>query len=217
MDFVNWAYTESDPALMLFTAARERFGFDLPAGARVLELGCAETDFIERMKRQNPSLDLVGVDVRKDRDPQEWVFVQGDASYQEGAEALRSVALFRPRSFDAIVMLGALEHFGLGFYGDPLNDNGDTDAMRNVSRWLKPDGWCYFDVPYAPQGYRVAENRHFRHYDEPALSERLLVPGLREVARGYSHPEPTAGTWLERPACDRVPYWFVAVLCAKPE
>lgn len=215
---MNWTYTESDPAMMLFTAARERFGLALPANARVLELGCAETDFLERLKRQNPSFDLVGADVRRDRDAHGWTFLQMDAStpganiFSSGYHGMTDRA---PWEFDAIIMLGALEHFGLGYYGDPVHSDGDCLAMLNVWRWLKPGGWVYFDVPYQPQGFRVAENRHFRMYDDRAVSERLIVPGLRELGRAYSEPEPTAGTWVERPTCDKVPYWFVAVHAVK--
>lgn len=206
---VNWTYTESDPALMLFTAARERFWLSLPEGARVLELGCAETDFMERLKRQNPTFDCTGIDVRRDRDATGWTFVQGNAA---NPFALGADQLF---SFDAVVMLGALEHFGLGFYGDDIGEGHDHDAMVCARNWLKPGGFVYFDVPYQPQGFRVAENRHFRMYDDAAVTARLIVPGLREVARVYSEPEPTAGTWVERPGCDKVPYWFVAVHAVK--
>src|SRR4051812_27118371 len=81
---MNWTYDQTDPSVMLFTQARERFGFDLPEGARVLELGCAETDFLERLKKQNPSFDLWGVDVRKDRDANGWTFVHADAASMGG-------------------------------------------------------------------------------------------------------------------------------------
>ncbi len=214
---MNWTYSESDPALMLFTAARERFGLSLPEGARVLELGCAETNFLERLKKQNPSFDLVGMDVRRDRDANGWVYLQADAStsgldvLSAGYEGMSDRA---PWEFDAIIMLGALEHFGLGFYGDPVQDDGDTLTMRNVVRWLKPGGWVYFDVPMQPT-FSVTANRHFRMYSPQAVTERLIVPGLREVARAYSEPEPTAGTWVPEPTCARVPYWFVAVHAVK--
>lgn len=212
---MNWTYTESDPAMMLFTAARERFGLALPDTARVLELGCAETDFLERLKRQNPGFELWGVDARVDREATGWTFWQGDAADQRLFEDATDGTDAAAGAFDAIIMLGALEHFGLGYYGDPVHNEGDCLAMLNVWRWLKPGGWVYFDVPYQPQGFRVAENRHFRMYDDRAVSERLIVPGLRELGRAYSEPEPTAGTWVERPTCDKVPYWFVAVHAVK--
>jgi SAM-dependent methyltransferase len=206
---MNWVYGESDPALMLFTAAHQHFGFSLPEGARVLELGCAETNFLERLKRHNPSFLLWGVDARAEQGREGITttacFYQTDAC---------NPYIFEPEMFDAVLMLGAIEHFGLGFYGDPLNEDGDTRTMENVVRWLKPGGWVYFDVPCQPT-FSITENRHFRMYSPSAITERLLVPGLREIARAYSEPEPTAGTWVPEPQCPRVPYWFAAVLAEK--
>jgi SAM-dependent methyltransferase len=123
--------------------------------------------------------------------------------------------LFPPESFDRIVLLGALEHFGLGFYGDPVDDEGDIKTLQHVERWLRPGGFVYFDVPCQPT-YRVAENRHFRMYAPEDIEARLLWnTGLQEINRAYSLPEPWAGTWCHAPTEDRVPYWFVAVLAQK--
>jgi SAM-dependent methyltransferase len=205
---VNWTYTESDPALMLFTAAKERFGLDCAPDAKILELGCAETDFLERLQAQNPQLRVTGVDCYPQ--PRANV-IAGDAC---------DPMLFEPDTFDAIVLLGALEHFGLGFYGDPIHEhNGEPDgdilAMLNIADWLKPGGWVYFDVPCNPVG-EVKENRHFRVFSPFEVTTRLIGPsGLWEVARAYSHPEPRAGQWVEKPTESMVPYWFVAVHAVK--
>lgn len=203
---MNWTYGDSDPALMLFTASVQRFGLDLPADAKVLELGCAETDFAERLIAANPSVRFWGVDVRRDRDATGWRQIVGSAI---------DPGIVSPGSFDAIVLLGALEHFGLGFYGDPLDEDGDTVTMQNIVRWLKPGGWVYFDVPCNPC-YSVAENRHFRTYSPESVGQRLIVPGLTERARGYSDCEPHAGTWLDGPPeSHQWPYHYVAVVADK--
>ncbi len=206
---MNWTYAESDAGLMLFTAALERFGMDFKPGSRILELGCAETDWLERMARADASFDLVGVDACLQHE-RERVTV-GDAC---------NAGLFEPASFDWIVMLGALEHFGLGFYGDSkyvFDDGecfGDRLAMENVARWLKPGGFVYFDVPCNPVGC-ITPNRHYRVYSPSEVTNRLIVPGLTEVARAYSKPEPDAGTWVDEPTTALVPYWYVAVLAQK--
>jgi SAM-dependent methyltransferase len=200
---MKWIYGESDPAMMLFTAAQTKFRLDCADDAHILELGCAETDFLERFQAQNPSYRLTGVDCYAQ--PRLNV-VSGDACEPD---------LFPPESFDAVVLLGALEHFGLGFYGDPVHEDGDTITMQNIARWLKPGGWVYFDVPCNPTGY-VTENRHFRVFSPEDVTTRLIDPsGLTEVARGYSWPEPWAGTWCEEPKGHLVPYWFVAVHAVK--
>lgn len=202
-----WTYSESDPALMLFTAAMDRFEMSIAPGSHVLELGCAETNWLERMRMCDPTLDLTGVDAREqDRDRHANFRVLQDNACDPG--------ILAPAAFDWVVMLGALEHFGLGFYGDPVVEDGDTRTMQNVVRWLRPGGHVYFDVP-CNTFYRVQENRHFRQYAPASVGQRLIVPGLRERARVYSLPEPDAGTWCPEPTRERVPYHFVAVLAQK--
>jgi SAM-dependent methyltransferase len=201
----RWVYDGADPALGLFTAAVARFGMRFPAHSRVVELGCSESDWLERMARMDPTLDLVGVDAR--------------AQTGRDGLALRQASaldgdLFDEASCDWVVMLGALEHFGLGFYGDPVDPDGDRICLQHVARWLRPGGFLYFDVPCQPT-YRIAENRHFRSYAPDDIQGRLLPPGLMEINRGYSLPEPDAGTWCHEPTFDRVPYWFVAVLAQR--
>jgi SAM-dependent methyltransferase len=203
---ITWVYGESDPAMMLWTAALEAWQMRLPVNARVLELGCAETDFLERLQRLNPQYQVTGIDC----------YPQARANVIAGDAC--DPTLFEPQTFDAIILLGALEHFGLGFYGDPLHLTGDHDcngdilAMQNITRWLKPGGWVYFDVPCNPVGC-IKENRHFRVYSPGDVDQRLLEPtGLIEVRRGYSWPEPNAGAWCDEPTAMLTPYWFVAVL-----
>jgi SAM-dependent methyltransferase len=210
---INWVYQDSDPALMLWTASYQRWGLQWPCERpRILELGCQESDFAERMIRLNPSVSFTGVDVRNGRDATGWTFVQGDARDRE---------MFQAAAFDVIVLLGALEHFGLGFYGDPVDDvpgmvPGDTQTMQNVASWLTPGGWVYFDVPCNPT-FSIADNRHFRTYAPADVQDRLIVPGLTERVRGYSDCEPHAGAWLEGPPeTHKVPYHFVAVVADRP-
>jgi SAM-dependent methyltransferase len=208
---IHWVYGESDPALMLWTASHRRWGLRWPTDRpRVLELGCQESDFAERMVRLNPAVTFTGVDARAGRSATGWTFIQADVRDRE---------LFGAASFDVVVLLGALEHFGLGFYGDPTDgaqQQGDTQTMRNVAYWLAPGGWAYFDVPCNPT-FSVSENRHFRTYAPASVRERLIVPGLVERCRGYSDCEPHAGTWLDgEPTAHKVPYHFVAVVADRP-
>lgn len=203
---MTWTYDQSDPALMLFTAALPKFNMRFPSYSRILELGCAESDWLERMKAADSTFELVGVDARgQQREPNGFELIHANAT---------EPSTFEANSFDWIVMLGALEHFGLGFYGEAGDDFGDVHAMQNVERWLRPGGFVYFDVPCQPT-YRIAENRHFRSYAPATVADRLIPPGLVELNRAYSLPEPHAGIWCQAPVVDRVPYWFVAVLAQK--
>jgi len=199
----RWTYGETDPAIMLFTAALQAWQLPILPGQSVLELGCNETDFLKRLHQADPSLQLTGVDARPhDREPDGYTFVQGNAF---------DVSLFPPASFDWVLMLGALEHFGLGYYGDPQDDDGDLKTVDAAAEWLKPGGCLYFDVPCNPGR---SQTRHFRTYS-PLGARQLTAGYIEELARGYSLPEPHAGTWIPQPVIHRVPYHFVAVWARK--
>lgn len=49
--------------------------------------------------------------------------------------------------FDACLSISSYEHDGLGRYGDPLNPNGDLEAMSELKKYLKEDGLLYLSVP----------------------------------------------------------------------
>jgi SAM-dependent methyltransferase len=49
--------------------------------------------------------------------------------------------------FDSCLSISSFEHDGLGRYGDPLNPNGDLEAMQNMKDVLKPEGVMFLAVP----------------------------------------------------------------------
>jgi len=59
---------------------------------------------------------------------------------------------------DSLSCLHALEHFGLGRYGDPVNYDGYLLGLDNLWKILKKDGKFYFSVPIGPQ--RIEFNAH---------------------------------------------------------
>jgi len=59
---------------------------------------------------------------------------------------------------DSVSSLHAIEHFGLGRYGDPVCWNGHILGMENLARILKVGGKLYFSVPIGPQ--RIEFNAH---------------------------------------------------------
>ena len=61
-------------------------------------------------------------------------------------------------SCDSLSCLHALEHFGLGRYGDPIRPDGHEEALANLARIVAPGGWFYLSVPIGPQ--RVEFNAH---------------------------------------------------------
>jgi SAM-dependent methyltransferase len=59
---------------------------------------------------------------------------------------------------DSLSCLHAIEHFGLGRYGDPVNYDGYLLGLSNLQRILKRSGKLYFSVPIGPQ--RIEFNAH---------------------------------------------------------
>jgi SAM-dependent methyltransferase len=59
---------------------------------------------------------------------------------------------------DSVSSLHAIEHFGLGRYGDPIDVEGHLKGLANIYNLLQPGGTLYFSVPIGPQ--RVEFNAH---------------------------------------------------------
>jgi SAM-dependent methyltransferase len=79
------------------------------------------------------------IDIRPMSEPIEGLgFIQADAT------DLSSIA---DASLESVSSLHAVEHFGLGRYGDTVDPTGASRAMAALSRVLKPGGRLYFSVP----------------------------------------------------------------------
>lgn len=76
-------------------------------------------------------------------------FVRSDATM---------LAQFPDHSVESVSSLHAVEHFGLGRYGDPIDPEACFSAMRALSRVLAPGGRLYFSVPVGRE--RVQFNAH---------------------------------------------------------
>ncbi len=62
---------------------------------------------------------------------------------------------------DSISSLHAIEHFGLGRYGDPIDYNGYLKAIVNITKILKTAGKFYFSVPIGNQRIEFNAQRVF--------------------------------------------------------
>ncbi len=65
-------------------------------------------------------------------------FMQSDAT---------DLANIQDESIESLSSLHAVEHFGLGRYGDPVEPEACFRAMRALARVLRPRGRLYFSVP----------------------------------------------------------------------
>lgn len=81
--------------------------------------------------------------------------VPGLSFIQEDATRLASLAA---DSIPSLSSLHAVEHFGLGRYGDPIDPDGWRRGMEALARVLAPGGKLYFSVPCGRE--RVEFNAH---------------------------------------------------------
>jgi len=155
----------------------------IPEGAKLLEVGAAEADFVTPLKTLRPDLHITIMDQRKfPPRPGADAFVLDD---------LLDPAVFPPASFDVVIACSVIEHVGIGRYDDRKHPDGDTIAMANIKIWLKPDGVLYMDVPYRPKG----ESTAFRQYNEADLQSRV-IKGWTETDREYFAPPHPDGPYV---------------------
>jgi SAM-dependent methyltransferase len=72
---------------------------------------------------------------------------------------------------DSVSCLHALEHFGLGRYGDPVDYAGWRKGLEGLGRLLEPGGTLYLSVPTGER-QRVEFNAH-RVFSLPFLRDAL--------------------------------------------
>ena len=72
---------------------------------------------------------------------------------------------------DSLSCLHAIEHFGLGRYGDPIEYEGHLRGIANLRRMLKPGGTLYLSTPISVR-QRIEFNAH-RVFQLPYLLSLL--------------------------------------------
>jgi len=97
-------------------------------------------------------------------------FVQTDATNMNNIES---------NSIESLSSLHAIEHFGLGRYGDPVDPQGYIKAIREIGRILKKDGNVYFSAPVGKQ--RLEFNAH-RIFDPKYIIELFSGLELKEFS-----------------------------------
>ncbi|MBD3244166.1 MAG: DUF268 domain-containing protein [Chitinivibrionales bacterium] len=92
---------------------------------------------------------------------------------------------------DSVSCLHALEHFGLGRYGDPLQYDGHLRGFANLGRILQPGGALYLSVPIGPQRIEFNAHRVFSvRYLLSLLSDQYTVERFSYVDdRGDMHED----------------------------
>jgi SAM-dependent methyltransferase len=131
----------------------------LPTGARVLDIGGGESTVAF-------SLASLGYDVTV-IEPQGYPFQHPCLTVS--TRPLEEFTVDAP--FDAVVLLSAIEHFGIGHYagGPEPSLDADVEAVALVAGLLAPGGRLVLTTPYGPAAINDLE----RTYDRAGI-ERLL-------------------------------------------
>lgn len=83
---------------------------------------------------------------------------------------------------DSISSLHAIEHFGLGRYGDPIDYFGYLKAIDNIAKILILGGNFYFSVPIGPQRIEFNAHRVFSlNYLKEILSKEFKIASFSFV------------------------------------
>ncbi|HWN11862.1 MAG TPA: DUF268 domain-containing protein [Pyrinomonadaceae bacterium] len=89
---------------------------------------------------------------------------------------LMEEALIPDAYCDSISSLHAVEHFGLGRYGDAVHYEGHIIGLKNIYRMLKPGGKFYFSVPFGSQRIEFNSQRVFSmSYLMGMLGDRFAI------------------------------------------
>jgi SAM-dependent methyltransferase len=214
----------SYPRLIEFSSVMQRIAPHAGDTRTFLDIGSPKLPFLLLAHRSRAT--VYATDIRP-------YFIRSSRYFVEclglGAELGRRIFLetqdatqlsYPDAMFDAIFSISVIEH---------IPGDGDSRAMREIARVLKPGARVSITVPFAASGYRetyvgrdVYERRrqaaepvfYQRHYDQPALYDRLIDPsGLRIVAVDY-FGEP--GLKFER-LWNRIPMgWKLPLLWAQP-
>lgn len=180
-------------------------GAGLPAGARVLDVGCGDGFHLDLLRRHGPpGWDLIGVDT----DPR-----AVEAARRRGLQvelATIEEAMIEPGSVDLALCIQTIEHVA-----DPVA------LLRAVGRVLKPGGRLYLitDSTDSPD-FALAKGRHWGGYHFPrhwylfnrASMRRLAERSGLQVERLGTTTSPVNWTYSVRNWLDDwgAPRWLVA-------
>lgn len=157
-------YKNIDPELDVFI-----YNFDMPEGSTILEVG-AHDNPVSIMLAES-GFKVHGVDLR-----------EYDCGTHENYTHHMMNFLQLPQefikkyvgTFDAVICVSAIEHFGLGTYSDKTyNPYADVAATINIYNLLKEHGYFYLTTPF---GGRYMEVRpHWKVYDFAELFYRFGI------------------------------------------
>lgn len=91
-------------------------------------------------------------------------------------------------SIESLSTLHAVEHFGLGRYGDPIDPEACFKAIKALQRVIMPGGRLYFAVPIGPEDKCIFNaNRVFNPYTISDSFDRMSLQHFYHItSKGIS-------------------------------
>jgi SAM-dependent methyltransferase len=136
-------------------------------GGVMLDIGCHGSEYLPEMAARTNR--AYGLDIEQ-------------VPHVDGVQMVRGDVMnppLKPRSFDVIVSISAIEHIGCDFYGQIPSEDADMTAMQQIRELLRDDGRLLISVPYG----RGATHAWFRVYDAYRLQR--LLQGFRPLSIRY--------------------------------
>ncbi len=118
---------------------------------------------------------VVMIDVRPlSVDVERLDFIQADATSLDNIE---------DESLESLSSLHAVEHFGLGRYGDQIDPDGWKKALHSMQAKIKKGGRLYFSVPVGPKN-KLVFNAHRIFAPSTIIGE---LPNMKLLSFDYIH------------------------------
>lgn len=153
-------YTKYDPETALFLDQ-----FDEEVG-KLLEVGSHDAPIASMLSESG--FRVFGVDLRECDQNKNYTHIVGDF-----CNLPNEFWMVHRNSFDVVVSVSALEHFGLVTYNEgALCRMYDVMAVRYMWDALREGGVLYVTVPYG--GRYVEQPTHWRTYDWSSLVDRII-------------------------------------------
>lgn len=131
----------------------------------VLDIGCGDSYFDFQLLKQNPNLNIYGVDINLEKEFDE-----------NNIHAFNSLDHLPNIKFDFIIMMDVLEHI-----------ENDNRYLKDILRYLSPDGTIFITVPAFMFLYSLhdKELKHYRRYNHNQLLQVIEYAGLNEINWSY--------------------------------
>lgn len=135
------------------------------------DIGSRVDGFIAHLLSMNIEVTLI--DIRSlDINLENLKFIQGDAT---------NLSNINDESISSLSSLHAIEHFGLGRYGDDIEPDAWKKALHSFERVLKKGGYLYLSVPIGCRDHLIF-NAHRIFNPRTIISE---LPGMSLVKFAY--------------------------------